>query len=669
MNKLNIFMLISLIGLILFGFFFNFIQQPRFSEEIAVPSQNLNQVVSMFISDRALSLFSVWDMYSPHKANLSITGISLKENSFNVSFNLFFDSNLQNSWIISNLNYTGLSGNVTPLNFINDNRDNYNNALIRKFDINSTNNESFLMIWIINGSSTVDVWPVLTPTFSTLPFRGNKFGKVFKIGDNSTMNPLAEPYNQSSLNDLISNMSFILDYFSNNKFHLDYEIQELYYTGSSQFIQKGCSGVQNYQWDLMKYFLDSANLGTYKKDYFWYIWTGYNSMMYQINCSLLNFHGLAPNPACPYCAGGAWMAYRGDTEELTAMFNRISPNYVRIYLHEFGHGVGLSHRFTNSCRNNSRIFYQEDFSSGCSNDANYIVGMSGVEENIMGQASDVVIHPVQRASLGWLDGSQVRISFKSGIYTLYGDSYYSDTKKPILIQVPVKMFNQSNFLYLTLPRLNITQWGIQSLTNFNSQGMAIDSNSNSREIIRVSSNRNSTDTFEKFQNYSFLPNQEVSYVWEDGFVNITLLERIGDIAKIKISFNGEEVSDESKDYLDPFLIYFSPTIIPSPIGRAPTPDIFNPTSDISSKVDNGGGSSGGGSVGGSSNSLENYSVSSLISNESSSINWTSDTSVLNKSDERELGGVNMFLLVLISLCLITGGAIVYILLKRRNINS
>lgn len=411
--------------------------------------------------------------------------------------------------------------------------------------VSTSGGTDYQVTWVIEGTATKEVRPVLLPRFRHQPWRGHKRGWMMKVRNTLTgFDPSVLPFGSGSsyLRQVVDSVMTTITKSSNYQVTASYEIKELFYGGPVENIN--CSVIE--QNTLATVGITATN---WRDSFDWAIFTAYPALQQRLSLDPLGRR--TPQGCAPYHAAGAWypdLAWpRWDATVVLPTF----PASPGVMLHEFGHTIGLSHPL-----------YAGDYSPGqpvtdlavFSPPLDVKFRTDWLQVFNMGATRGFWWSPMDRASLGWLQGRQVVLAATTGVYELYGDQdNLTMPEKPLILQVPVKVKGTSDFVYLFLPNGNHVR---DKLLGFDA-----DYFDTLGEGIQLAGGRNEGLTFgpgsfregpglmarELVVSGPIVPGQEIHLRWEGTDVRITNLERRGNRALVRIRFNGESVPSPQPD--------------------------------------------------------------------------------------------------------------------------
>jgi len=526
-----------------------------FSEELGL--YPISQDVEMYVSETPSALLGLYEAYGPHYADILLEGTS---QNFNITLKVKFDSKTTNEWEIleEKLNGFNIEQGISqaPLNFFTESFS-FNNQKIKKLSINSS--DRFMMSWRISGRATENVKPIVLPGYQPFPWAGEKKGYILKLRNVLEFNPEDPPYTDS-LKFLMDNLTSIFNLMSKGEVNMTYEIREVNYNETS------CEHFNMFS-DKYEFLTKLLNLtgvtGNYVDYYDWEIFTMYNSMVLSFNTSCISSQlfvgisgpsGLSLRKEYPQIGPGAWMINLApptlyeESQKISFVqaFNTVSYDKISLFLHELAHGIGLFHTATIYFGNLSK--YERNYPPM----SEWQKSPYASEEYTQLGHVELLIHPLDRARLGWLKGGDVKTIVQSGIYEVFNADYTNN--KPMILQIAFQNNNYTDFVYVTVPP---STWNYLGNTRISeeirqqiSQGVMITkgfttfSSPVALNFMVLGAHSQGT--------YALLTGETMNLTFPQTNFSIELQERTGDYARVKIDFEEDKLK-ELNDKLDIFI--------------------------------------------------------------------------------------------------------------------
>lgn len=492
----------------------------------------IDDSVEMFMTETPSYLLTAYEGFGPVSANLSLVGTSQTDPSFTIT--AVATLNPSQDWSVGQIVTSAIPAGYTAPQFIVDVNPAFNGFRSWSLGVKTGGTEAYRMTWKITGQAADNVRPVLLPRFASMPWIGEKKGYVLKGRNTEAFDPGQYPYGPGNVNltTMLDKMSDAIRRMSNNKVAMTYEIKE------ARVDSFDCNSIRMTDALLESLGINETN---YQNHYQWIVTTLYPSLL--AACPLNQTpNGLSNAPQHPHVGPGAW---EPDISYPNGSF------WSSILQHEFGHGITLSHPQTlyNCAATSPDHVVPEGLFYDCGDQTRTL-------DSNMGPAAGTWWNPIERARLGWLEGSQVTLVTESGTYDLYSDrdDFTSDPAEPLILQVLVSVNGVAHYVYLTLPnaqnvydireQLGNSQpireeylHGVQMSAGRLDTGFSTGLGKASHSFFTYSYNGNNGSLFERLARNTIQPGDQVHLKWPGTDVLIKNISREGRHARVQVVYN------------------------------------------------------------------------------------------------------------------------------------
>ncbi len=409
--------------------------------------------------------------------------------------------------------------------------------------VKSTGTEGFRMTWQLNGIATGNVRPVILSKVHSQAWTGEKRILVIRGKTTTTPESAELSYPWGSKNDRfdiqLNRLKLAIFNNSNGNARVSFDVRDAVYVPPYDTSQLDCNTESI---PLLKSFLATLGIDAQNYDndgYDGIIFTAYQSMIERFRICWRQEGGpsFGSEGECPQC----------ERVTFTPGITNDSPD-SDIIMHEFTHGLGFDHDRTSATCN--PMDAQQELFENC--------GSGPTLYTVMGRPNlNGYMHPINRAALGWLKGSQTTLITESGDYDVYSDAddRTSDPNKSLILQVAIKAYGEPKFLYVIAPNtqtVDALSFGqrneaLESMNDFTENGIEISSTGNwlqegagranmgTAYAISMGMRRGDTG-FDALLHSPMLPGEELPLKWEGTDVTIKLLERKGDHARVNVTY-------------------------------------------------------------------------------------------------------------------------------------
>ena len=495
---------------------------------------NLDDTVDVYMSGIPSYILVANPVTGNQKADLILEGESLTVPSFSIIANVSYRETVTPKWTIENIDYSTIPAGYSPPQMLVDESVGVNVYRVPYIALKSGGAESYVMRWRVRGNATSDIRPVLLSRFISFPWTGLKRGWILKAQDEKHPVTNNDPYgpDDTNLKSFLDSFPSSIERMSNQQVNIEYEIKETIHK-----LTDNPSEGEMTKAALKSIGIDGTN---YNEAFDWVVYTMYANAFPGYNRTP---NGMFPyGDGCSQCGPGALFS---DITWGSPLLDKTT------LLHEFGHGIGLTHPQVNiGCAGAKKgILSAKEIFTPCKS-------QSRDKDNNMGSIAGDWWSPVERARLGWLRGSQVKLVTQSGAYDLYSDNddYTSDPSKPLILQALVNRDGEADFVYLALSN-------IANLNSIDEANMPTDAKLYLSKGIQLSAinvdplhgprngigqvgwseliysrNSASRDLWEAIVKNTIQPGEEINLKWPKTNVKIKNLERIGNRATVQIEF-------------------------------------------------------------------------------------------------------------------------------------
>lgn len=495
--------------------------------------------VETFVTTTPSNLLAAWENQAAvggqpthAEAHLSLTGVSKTTPSFTMTARAHF---LKNAWTLTDIHVAGTIpwGSVRPELFAEDIKFNPEYKDFHPVLIKITSGTPYAMTWTISGTASDTVRPVLLPRFLPHPWVGPKRGWVVKLRDYAPaggFDPYVAPFgpNNENLKKLLDPIVASSKNQSNGQVELTYDIKEIYYDGPYQMNESRVEEAA-----LSTLGINAANVGDF------FEWAPFTVYPQTISSKKPTIN---PGGAKPYDRRGNWypdITYRG-------------PGALGVFFHELNHthGWGQHPHALWGCGTS-----WEGYDVMVINPLTCTQGGEvAFSESMGGMINTLWLHPIHRASLGWLKGPQVKLASQTGSYELYSDrpDFTSDPARPLLLQIPAAHSDTGEYFYVTLPNIDNLKQDPQVDVEYLSKGAEVSAPTSTASgpsqlhmaWLAYSYNDN---PFKR----TISPGRELRLLNSTTDIRIRNLDRVGDHALVSIRFDNEPLPYDAPVLLAP----------------------------------------------------------------------------------------------------------------------
>ncbi len=517
--------------------------------------KNVSELIDVYLSPTASNILTVFEPYGFQKADLNLEGTFKKYPGLKIQANVKLDTRVSLDWQVGKVSLTGTQPNNFVLPMLQSEIVDEVNAVKSSYlYVKSGDNQELVLTWKITGQASEGVGVVLLPRYALKPWIGQKQGAVFKLRKEQVYSPLDPPFQDKDVISKLENrLHTNFSNMSNGKVSISLQPIELFVdipsnlrtaTCGTFFKSFGGSNIDFSHKIVSDYYVTHSEK-VFDLAYYIPYTTFWNEGM---ACHYNGNNGEAPTKECPFCGPATQLTYYNA--------NVLLNQSLFLETHEIGHGIGLLHTET--------IFCPDGRKDAVQSKQVFLTNGSGCENKLLSYLGSVLdgfgesFSYVDRASLGWLSSSQVKMATESGIYDLVqeNDDMSSDPAKPLILQIPVSFNNMIDFVYLTTDNLQTFREKIKGVGDdvltYATNGVVLSATSN---ITRAGSSKfhqgvsffsfsNTPSQYSGQSKYTIPVGEEIHLLWEKTDVIIKILDKVNGKVRVHVIFNpGSQPSD------------------------------------------------------------------------------------------------------------------------------